>query len=65
VEARALMLTPQDVSSFISPRRRLWLAADIERDFADQSLGAGRLTFWFDAGQLITARRIPCARWSS
>ena len=32
---------------------------DIERDFADHSLGTGRLAFWFDGGHLVTARRHP------
>ncbi len=30
---------------------------DIERDFADHSLGAGRFYFWMDGACLITARR--------
>ncbi|HEY4076950.1 MAG TPA: CorA family divalent cation transporter [Rhizomicrobium sp.] len=32
---------------------------DIERDFADHSLGPGRFAFWMDGRQLITARRHP------
>jgi len=60
VEARELMLSPEDrIQLHLTPRGAFGLLPDIERDFADQSLGAGRLVFCFDAGHLITARRHP------
>jgi len=59
-EARELMLSPEDrIQLHLTPRGAFGLLPDIERDFADHSLGAGRLVFWFDAGHLITARRHP------
>jgi zinc transporter len=59
-EARELMLSPEDrIQLHLTPRGAYGLLPDIERDFADHSLGAGRLVFWFDAGHLITARRHP------
>src|SRR5436305_1317236 len=60
VEARELMLSPEDrIQLHLTAHGAFGLLPDIERDFADQSLGAGRLVFWFDAGHLITARRHP------
>jgi zinc transporter len=60
VEARALMLAPEDrIKIHLTTTGAYGLLPDIERDFADHSLGAGRLAFWFDAGHLITARRHP------
>jgi zinc transporter len=59
-EARELMLSPEDrIQLHLTPRGAYGLLPDIERDFADHSLGAGRLLFWFDAGHLITARHHP------
>ncbi len=58
--ARALMLTPEDrIQLHLTPSGAYGLLPDIERDFADHSLGAGRLAFWFDQGHLVTARRHP------
>jgi zinc transporter len=60
VEARELMLSHEDrIQLHLTMRGAFGLLPDIERDFADHSLGAGRLTFWFDSGHLITARRHP------
>src|SRR5262249_19485073 len=59
-EARELMLSPEDrIQLHLTPARAFGRLPDIERVFADHSLGAGRLVFWFDAGHLITARRHP------
>jgi zinc transporter len=59
-EARELMLSQEDRIQLHLTLKGAWgLLPDIERDFADQSLGAGRLAFWFDAGHLITARHHP------
>ena len=59
-EARELMLSPEDrIQLHLTSRGAYGLLPDIERDFADHSLGAGRLVFWFDSGHLITARRHP------
>jgi len=59
-EARELILSPEDrIQLHLTPRGAYGLLPDIERDFADHSLGAGRLIFWFDAGHLITARHHP------
>jgi zinc transporter len=58
--ARELMLAPEDrIQLHLTPTGAYGLLPDIERDFADHSLGAGRLAFWFDHGHLITARRHP------
>ena len=59
-EARELMLAPEDrIQIHLTPAGAYGLLPDIERDFADHSLGSGRLAFWCDAGHLITARRHP------
>jgi zinc transporter len=59
-EARALMLALEDrVQLHLTPGGAYGVLPDIERDFADHSLGSGRLAFWFNAGHLITARRHP------
>jgi zinc transporter len=59
-QARELMLTPEErIQLHLTATGAYGLLPDIERDFADHSLGAGRLAFWFDAGHLITARRHP------
>lgn len=58
--ARALMLAPEDrIQLHLTPSGAYGLLPDIERDFADHSLGAGRIAFWFDRGHLVTARRHP------
>jgi zinc transporter len=59
-EARELMLLPEDrIQLHLTPGGGYGLLPDIERDFADQSLGPGRLAFWCDEKRLITARRHP------
>ena len=59
-EARELMLSQEDrIQLHLTPKGAWGLLPDIEKDFADQSLGPGRLVFWFDAGHLITARHHP------
>ena len=56
--ARALMRAPEDRVQFhLTPHGAWGVLPDIERDFGDQDVGAGRLVFWFDGGHLITARR--------
>src|ERR1700760_2230256 len=56
--ARALMLAPDDRIQFhLTPQGAWGLLPDIERDFGEQDVGAGRLAFWFDGKYLITARR--------
>ena len=58
--ARDLMLTQEDrVQLHLTPAGAYGLLPDIERDFADRSLGAGRVAFWFDGAHLVTARRHP------
>ena len=58
--ARALMLTAEDrVQLHLTATGAYGLLPDIERDFADHSLGSGRLVFWFDGAHLVTARRHP------
>jgi zinc transporter len=56
--ARALLLAPQEdrIQFHLTPAGAYGVLPDIERDFADHSLGAGRLAFWFDAGHLVTSR---------
>ncbi len=56
--AREMMTTPhQDPIQFhLTPTGAFGVLPDIERDFADRSLGAGRLAFWFDAGHLVSTR---------
>ena len=59
-ETRELMLSQEDrIQLHLTPKGAWGLLPDIEKDFADQSLGPGRLVFWFDAGHLITARHHP------
>ena len=59
-DARELMLTPEDrIQLHLTPTGAYGLLPDIERDFADHALGAGRLAFWCDGAHLITARRHP------
>ena len=59
-DARALLLGTEDRIQLHLPPDGAWgILPDIERDFADQSLGSGRFGFWMDGGLLITARRHP------
>jgi len=59
-DARELILSPEDrIQLHLTPTGAYGLLPDIERDFADHSLGPGRLAFWCDAGHLVTARRHP------
>ncbi|HEY0267191.1 MAG TPA: CorA family divalent cation transporter [Rhizomicrobium sp.] len=56
--ARILMLAPDDRIQFHLTETGAWgLLPDIERDFDEKTIGAGRLVFWFDGHHLITARR--------
>jgi len=57
-DARAAMLGAEDRVQFHLTRDGAWgVLPDIEQDFAGESLGAGRLSFWLDATRLVTARR--------
>ncbi|HVV26851.1 MAG TPA: CorA family divalent cation transporter [Rhizomicrobium sp.] len=59
-EARALMLGTEDRIQLRLSTDGAWgILPDIERDFADQSLGSGRFAFWMDDRHLVTARRHP------
>lgn len=59
-EARALMLSMEDrIQIHLTPGGAWGILPDIERDFADQSLGSGRMAFWMEDGLLLTARRHP------
>jgi len=59
-EAVELMLSLEDrIQVHLTPHGAFGLLPDIERDFADHSLGAGRLSFWFDTKHLVTARHHP------
>jgi len=59
-EARALMLSMEDRIQIHLTSGGAWgILPDIERDFADQSLGSGRMAFWMEGGLLLTARRHP------
>ncbi|HEX4637070.1 MAG TPA: CorA family divalent cation transporter, partial [Rhizomicrobium sp.] len=59
-EALGLMLSPEDrIQVHLTPNGAFGILPEIERDFADQSLGAGRLVFWFDGKHLVTARHHP------
>jgi zinc transporter len=58
--ARAVMAMTEDrVQIHLTPDGAWGLLPDIERDFADHSLGAARYAFWSDATRLITTRRHP------
>ena len=58
--ARDLMLAQEDrVQLHLTQTGAFGLLPDIERDFADHSLGSGRLGLWFDGAHLVTARRHP------
>jgi zinc transporter len=56
--ARQLLLAPREerIQFHLTPSGAYGVLPDIERDFADHSLGTGRLAFWFDAGHLVTSR---------
>ncbi len=57
-EARELLLGTEDrIQLHLTPEGGWGVLPDIERDFADHSLGAGRFHFWMDGTHLITARR--------
>ena len=57
-EARELMLGLEErIRLTLTPDGGWGILPDIERDFADHSLGAGRFHFWMDGNRLITARR--------
>ena len=56
--ARQLLLSPREerIQFHLTATGAYGVLPDIERDFADHSLGTGRLAFWFDAGHLVTSR---------
>ncbi len=56
--ARGLLLAPREerIQFHLTATGAYGVLPDIERDFADHSLGTGRLAFWFDAGHLVTTR---------
>ena len=60
VQARELMLSGEDrIQLHLTGTGAYGILPDIERDFADHSLGSGRFAFWLDGTRLITARRHP------
>ena len=57
-DARELMLGSEDrIQLHLTPGGGWGVLPDIERDFADQSLGSGRFFFWREGSRLVTARR--------
>ena len=56
--ARQLLLSPREerIQFHLTANGAYGVLPDIERDFADHSLGTGRLAFWFDAAHLVTSR---------
>ena len=59
-DARELILSQEDRIQLTLTAGGAWgILPDIERDFADQSLGSGRFMFWMDGQHLITVRRHP------
>lgn len=59
-DARALMLSAEDrIQLHLTEGGAFGILPDIERDFVDQTLGAGRFFFWLDGQHLLTARRHP------
>jgi zinc transporter len=59
-DARALLLSGEDrIQLHLTDTGAYGILPDIERDFADHSLGSGRFAFWLDGQRLITARRHP------
>jgi zinc transporter len=59
-EARILLLSGEDrIQLHLTDTGAFGILPDIERDFADYSLGSGRFAFWLDGRRLVTARRHP------
>jgi zinc transporter len=59
-EARALILAAEDrIQINLRPEGGFGVLPDIEQDFNDTSLDAGRLAFWLDERHLVTVRRHP------
>jgi zinc transporter len=59
-DARALLLSGEDrIQLYLTDTGAYGILPDIERDFADHSLGSGRFAFWLDGRRLVTARRHP------
>lgn len=59
-DARELLLGTQERLQLHLTAGGGWgILPDIERDFEDEALGAGRLAFWLNRRVLITARRHP------
>lgn len=59
-DVRALLLGPEDrIQLHLTADGAFGILPDIERDFADHSLGSGRLRFWMDARHLVTVRLHP------
>jgi len=59
-EARALLVSNETRQQFhFSASSAFGILPDIERDFDDETLGAGRLAFWSDDAHLFTTRRHP------
>lgn len=59
-DAREIMALAEDRVQIHLTSDGAWgVLPDIERDFADHSLGAGRFAFWSDATRLVTTRRHP------
>jgi zinc transporter len=59
-DARELLLGTEDrIQLHLTQDGAYGVLPDIERDFADQSLGSGRFMFWMDGRHLITVRRHP------
>lgn len=58
--ARILLLSSEErIQLHLTPTGAYGVLPDIERDFADHSLGSGRFGFWLDGAHLVTARRHP------
>lgn len=58
--AREVMLgTEERIQIHLTAGGGWGILPDIERDFADEALGSGRLSFWMEERCLITARRHP------
>ena len=59
-EARSLILARDErVQIQLRPDGGFGVLSDIEQDFDDANLDAGRLGFWLDARHLVTVRRHP------
>ena len=60
LEARELLTGTEDrLQLHLTQDGAYGILPDIERDFADRSLGSGRFMFWMDARHMITVRRHP------